>query len=68
MENLKRKRSGQAGNITRVLKKLQDTQRADLDALNISSLKSANDTYLQTHEDIVENYSNAINQDKKNKL
>ncbi len=72
MDNLKRKRAGQAGNITRVLKKLQDTQWADLDALNIpqleryiSSLKSANDTYLQIHEDIVDNYSNAINQDEE---
>ncbi len=72
MENLKRKRAVQAGNITRVLKKLQDTQRADLDALNIpqleryiSSLKSANDIYLQIHEDIVDNYSNAINQDEE---
>ncbi len=31
----------------------------------ISSLKSANDTYLQIHEDIVDNYSNAINQDEE---
>ena len=71
MEALKRQRSSQAGNITRIVRKLQRSRDEDPANLNLqllekqlASINSANEVYLQWHAAIEEQFEGEINPDE----
>ena len=75
MEALKRQRSSQAGNITRIVRKLQWSRDEDPANLNLqllekqlASINSANEAYLQWHAAIEEQFEGEINPDEEDSI